>query len=1135
MTKALYITAAPVGAVPKSLNLGDPVFIHGYLLDLIDAKERVSIVTTLENEGWEPVDEGGIALHSGFASTIDDAAVRSAGTASELERDGWYRVSGQWHAPWASEPHDVKPVLARSLLQRIASVGLVRQIVLQLTTFGWTVTAEGDLSWPHGSVRSYLPPGLVQQIRAADATVLDVLRSEGWTPCGAGYWQPGKGRSVDLPLTPEAIVADAHQSLVEGAAIVHLHTRSTADRGQLHIPGLGTAITTGAQRNQIVTEDFERIITTLRALEPAAILNVSTSARGDRSASESPLRRAHLKRYGPAQAHADIASFSPGPVVFQSGGGYDNPHGFLVQQLDQFARTGVRPEIEVFNHTIVENATSIYRDVLVEHGEPVLFMLVAGVDQHRRDAVSGELDDDSLIPVGTRKQIAALLQRDDVESTLAAARIAADALRPTVGQLREHFPSSKISILLPGAFHAILVDVALALSLDGIRVGLEDALNVFDSRVPGGVRRAQGTSDQVRALKLDLERRGIATLSAEALRDDIDMTRSEVRLFREATSALSGYLPFASSPQSLPGAETLAQALSPVIDAYGKIEDRFAAELGNVPDDLRTDPVVLAARVRATANATGINIRFFVEERDRYLDHEYLVFNDLYVPQALNFAREVLAQRGQSTDAYDDALAHYGGPGETVLREEASYRIRADQFKSSALRALEYLVSIPCRYNADRTNVFNTQLRRDPHYSATMALLFHAIRELTLELRARSNAHQKAADPVWSIVSVDAAQPQGGSPLREVASSRELPVLSAGVEWVVLPSTPTTHYPLGLKLSHGLTDTFHHFLDRVVRDVSLLEPGQPTRDTPLRVIGIAHTGRQSDGETIVEASMLYNRFALNADQTGTFHGHPARLIYERLLLPRLVDRPRELLYAESQLAVRDENGVPLYSDGTRARRIAREAIGRLTSLKLLAHSSGISTAQQLDMLIRLDSERLGYAPDELRAIFDRALVISFASASNVLVDWAGTSVVDVTAFNDVRSLAGTTTDDYLFSEGAPLDTLRRALLSARAGDTPVGGYRYEQAKLLRLTGAQGKTVARLTGVFLMDDVARQHDGHSIRRYLEGTPRWLRQWLSAVFHAHALSGALDVLGELEAAAGERLANKKRQPAAPSFIA
>lgn len=96
-----------------------------------------------------------------------------------------------------------------------------------------------------------------------------------------------------------------------------------------------------------------------------------------------------------------------------------------------------------------------------------------------------------------------------------------------------------------------------------------------------------------------------------------------------------------------------------------------------------------------------------------------------------------LAQRGQSTDACDDALASCGRPGETVLREEASYyRIGAEQFKSPALRALEHLVSIPSRYNAAAPTFLTRNCVAVRTTARRWRCMFHAIRELTPEPRA---------------------------------------------------------------------------------------------------------------------------------------------------------------------------------------------------------------------------------------------------------------------------------------------------------------------------------------------------------------------------------------------------------------
>ncbi|WDD91514.1 3-keto-5-aminohexanoate cleavage protein [Burkholderia sp. FERM BP-3421] len=1111
MTKTFYITAAPVGAVPKFLDPQEPKFIPLPLLDLLDDAARGTLQHALEADGWEAVPEGGIALERGFDAPVDLAAQSARTQFDALAALGWSRDGAVLRRDIAHTAVGLPLIVPRALLDRIAPRDLVRQLVLQLTTFGWLATDDGGLEWPHERVHSYLPPALVERLREDAPAALDALLANGWQPRGPGLWQPGKARSPHLPITASGIVDAARDALREGAAAVHLHTRATDDQRRLPVPGLNTGITIGAQRNHIVVDDYDHIVPSLIALEPAAILNLSTSARGDRRASESPLRRAHLKHYGHARIAPDVASFSPGPVVFQGGGGYDNPHGFLAQQLAHFAEYGVRPEIEVFNHTIVENATTLYRAPLIAAGVPVLFMLVAAVDQYHRDPVSGETEDDSLIDVASRKAIAKLLMRDEPEATAEAARIAVDRLRPSVEQLRAGFPDCRISLLLPGPFQALLVDVALGLDLDGIRVGLEDALNVFDERVPGGVRKAAGTGDQVRALRLDLERRGIAIVDAETLRDDLGMQRPDVALFRQAEAALARYPADARPPARLPGASTIVDALRPIIDRYRRVEDELASCLATATD-LPATPAQLAAFVRATAHGFGLSIRSFVEELDRYADQEHLIANDLDVPLALNYAREILAPRGYGIASYDDALERYARPGQTISREGASYRVPSEQFKPLALRGLEYLAAIPCRYNSDHSNVVNVGLRQDTRYSATMALLYHAARELTLALRERSSAPRKAPGPVWTAVET-AANP--AEPPHREALDTPGPLAADGFDWIVLPSTPTTNYPLGLKLSHGMTRRFHGFVAQIAADPMLRPPGTAPLAKPLRLLGITHAGQRHDGETVIEASMLHNRFALNADLAGRLFSPESQMIYERLILPRLVDAPDRLDYTDALLVRRDAAGFPLYRDGSIARRINPRRIEALPLLRLLAHSSGIATAQQLDVLACLDGERMGMSEEELRAFFDRALIVSFGSAADVHLDWLGTSVLDITAFNDVRSLAGTTHRHYVLTPGAHSDVLQQCLSRARPGE-----YRYEHAVPVWQQGARGKVVARLTGVFLLDDASRLDDGHSIRRYLASSPLWLRRWISLIHHARPDAGAQAILTQLQAATEQR---------------
>ncbi|POS07591.1 3-keto-5-aminohexanoate cleavage protein [Burkholderia gladioli] len=516
----LYITAAPIGAVPKFLDPLEATFIPAFLLEgFFDAGQRTKILADLKADGWEVVPAGGLLLQSGHAFPIAESLLPGGAQGDSLRQAlsqaHWSPRDGAWHPSQASHQN-----AARFPKQWLADVSnkLARRIVLQLTTYGWIVSDQGDLIWEHASQHNYLPPSLIEMIQKESPALLTHLENAGWTLCPVGYWQAGKARSPYLPITPDAITEETIRSMQEGAAVVHLHTRDLSDRRRIEIPGLG-AVTVGSQRNQIVLDDYDEIVPMVKKREPGAILNLSTSVRGDRHGARSTLRRAHLKFYDDAGSIPEVASLSPAAVVFQGGGGYDNAPDFLDAQFAHFEEVGTRPEVEVFNHAIVDNATSLYRDRLLRTGKPVLFMLVAGVDQYRRDPISGEVEDDSLIASAVREEIAGLLAAENAQSHQRAVELAVEQLRPVVERLRASFPVSKVSILLPGPMQNLLVDVALALKLDGIRVGLEDGLTVNDARVPGGVRKARGTWEQVSLLREELLGKGAKILTAAQVRD----------------------------------------------------------------------------------------------------------------------------------------------------------------------------------------------------------------------------------------------------------------------------------------------------------------------------------------------------------------------------------------------------------------------------------------------------------------------------------------------------------------------------------------------------------------------------------------------------------------------------------------
>jgi uncharacterized protein (DUF849 family) len=1040
----MFITAAPVGAVPRHVSDTEPKYIpDGFTLARLDVSgTEATNSDILRNAGWKSVEAGGLLL----------------------------------------EPGGDLAIIPDSLLEKLPSAADQQEMVLTITASGWRANEEGSLLQTNPRQRPFLHPRLVNRIRQNCPQVLETLANLGWRAVGPGLWNPMRAASPEVPITSQDIAEASIQAAAQGASVIHLHTRDTSDTVVLSIKETGESITLATQRNHIDVDQFERIVCELHQQIPSAIINLSTSVRGGANF-ESPLRRAHLHGYGLQARAPDVGSFSPGPVIFQMGGGYENPPLFLDQQFTHFKLHGVRPEVEVFNHNILEQALGPYWQPLQDAGGPVLFMLVAGVDQHRRTA-DGGLEDDSLIPTDERKEIFRLLLDGSGNSLQHAVERTVACLKPVVARIREHSPDAIISSLMPGPMLQILPNVAVALGLDGVRVGLEDALNVPDDRVPGGVRKCT-TADQVRYMRLALQALGVRILTAEETRERLQMPTPECLMFRIAANALRPLLTNPSTHERRPIAHHTLAALRDLQQSYTRQEVRLVDHLQLAALNEFTHPcdARLAAEradfVMQAIAESGLYVRYFIEERDRYPKPLKNFAPRIYPLQALNFARELMAERGMDTAVWDSALRALAMADDL---DADAYVIGTTQFKGADLRFLEYLVSIPCRYNRARTLASNTVLRFDECYSDTMAILFDAIYELTCEMRKRSNAEVKQAGTrAFQVEGKACAELKQEDALRQLAA----------YPWAVLPSTPTTNYPEGIVLGTGLISTFARFLSSVAPRF----PG---------LIGFVHSGLNEHGDPITEPYMLNNRFTLNTHAHQHIISHPARLLYEQIMLPRLVARSDQLKRRPDGLVERDGEGKPLDLNGRPATRLSFQGIEDMPRLHLLAHSSGAATLQQMDNAMRHDLAALGYSALEQDEIFNRAVAVSFGSASDVNIALSGTPIVDITAYNDIRSLAGTTTPDYLPSNSEEHEAttllLQQGLPEAHS---------YDKARWAFHRSGDTRRLLRMKGVVLREDPARAHDGHSIRRYLEGAPSSLKDLLT-LFHDAPLNLRADML-------------------------
>ena len=517
MSQQMFITVAPVGAVPKRVAAREPKFVPAALVgSLLGGPDGECVVERLRKAGWEKAGAGGLGLSEGVRLRADDlscvAGQARRDVVRQLREDGWVDgIDGCFQLDPA-HARAARTVVPGALLRSIPSAKLARELVLLLTGQGWLSDSNGSLIWPHERIEAYLPPAIVAEIREHIPAFVDDLLGRGWNHRGPGYWNPMRGASPFMPVTPEDIVLESLEAIQEGAAIVHLHTRDCTDAEEIRLAGLRTPLWISGQSNFIDVDQYDTIVPRLHGLAPHAILNLSTSVRGGASDFESPIRRAHIKAFGRLKRAPEMCSFSPGEVIFQAGGGYDNPPEFLNTQLAHCIDRNVRPEIEVFNWEILHQALGAYREALVGAGTPVMFMLVVGVDQFQ-----GDLHDDSLIPVAERQEMLRHIMEGTADSLRRAADSCIERLRPIVDRIRERCPASKVSILLPGPMLQIMAPVAAALRLDGVRVGLEDALTVPDASVAGGVRKCT-SADQVRYIRRQLEALGVSILGVGEVR-----------------------------------------------------------------------------------------------------------------------------------------------------------------------------------------------------------------------------------------------------------------------------------------------------------------------------------------------------------------------------------------------------------------------------------------------------------------------------------------------------------------------------------------------------------------------------------------------------------------------------------------
>ncbi len=143
-----------------------------------------------------------------------------------------------------------------------------------------------------------------------------------------GAW-PSKKDNPAIPLTPEEIADDVFDCWQGGAAIAHLHMRDDQGAG---------------------TMDKDRFRETVERIKDKCdiVLNLTTS--GDLNATDET-RMAHLIDLKP-----ELASYDAGSMNWMHTTLFLNPPPFLEKLGQVMIENGVKPEIEVFDTSMIYNS-----------------------------------------------------------------------------------------------------------------------------------------------------------------------------------------------------------------------------------------------------------------------------------------------------------------------------------------------------------------------------------------------------------------------------------------------------------------------------------------------------------------------------------------------------------------------------------------------------------------------------------------------------------------------------------------------------------------------------------------------------------------------------------------------------------
>lgn len=151
------------------------------------------------------------------------------------------------------------------------------------------------------------------------------------TVATTGAW-PTKENNPNIPLQPKEIAEEIYQCWKIGAAVAHLHVRDEEGHDSMKV------------------EIFKAVIDDLKANHPDCNVIINITAAGGIGNSEEA-RMAPFKTLRP-----EMASFDCGTMNWMHFGVFNNNPEFLKKMGMEMQAAGVKPEIEVFDPSMIYEA-----------------------------------------------------------------------------------------------------------------------------------------------------------------------------------------------------------------------------------------------------------------------------------------------------------------------------------------------------------------------------------------------------------------------------------------------------------------------------------------------------------------------------------------------------------------------------------------------------------------------------------------------------------------------------------------------------------------------------------------------------------------------------------------------------------